>query len=312
VKADKALSRGPADFAPGDRLKSEKFNRCAFVIGGMKCGSTTLFDLLAQHPELCASSPKETGYFVEPEKWASGPAWFDGCFDWREGQHSWALEATTDHAKLPYFDYALDRIAGFDLAERRFIYVIRNPFKRIESHHNHARLTGHELSSFRPERESFSFNHGVSQAALNLTRYAYHIEAYQERFGADSLLTILFEDLAMDSAAVLRRCYRFLGIEEVADPPALTRSNARDRREPNPVWKRARSVGPVRDIYRKVLPQTLRQNVADRFSRVDTSERMTLTVDERAEITKLLGDDWRRLRDVHGLEVERAWGLSLG
>lgn len=38
------------------------------IIGSMKCGTTSLFDYLGQHPALCPSSKKATEHFSENQK----------------------------------------------------------------------------------------------------------------------------------------------------------------------------------------------------------------------------------------------------
>ncbi len=38
-------------------------NNFALIIGAMKCGTTSLFSYLAQHPEISACQPKEPDFF---------------------------------------------------------------------------------------------------------------------------------------------------------------------------------------------------------------------------------------------------------
>ncbi|WP_279401832.1 hypothetical protein [Piscibacillus salipiscarius] len=36
-----------------------------FVIGASKCGTTSLYEILKEHPNICMSNLKETGYFAK-------------------------------------------------------------------------------------------------------------------------------------------------------------------------------------------------------------------------------------------------------
>ena len=37
----------------------------SIIIGAMKSGTTSLFEVLAQHPEICGAKKKEIDYFVK-------------------------------------------------------------------------------------------------------------------------------------------------------------------------------------------------------------------------------------------------------
>ena len=38
-----------------------------YMIGAPKCGTTSMFHWLSEHPEVCTSHPKETYFFADPE-----------------------------------------------------------------------------------------------------------------------------------------------------------------------------------------------------------------------------------------------------
>ena len=46
-----------------------KIKEYILIIGAMKCGTTTLFDLLAQHPQIAPCKPKEPGFFAFEDRW---------------------------------------------------------------------------------------------------------------------------------------------------------------------------------------------------------------------------------------------------
>ena len=54
-----------------------------FLIGAMKCGTTTLFDLLTQHPQICNDAHKEKHYYDKTEQYEKGykfyMSMFEGC-----------------------------------------------------------------------------------------------------------------------------------------------------------------------------------------------------------------------------------------
>lgn len=58
------------------------------IIGAMKSGTTTLFDLLSAHPAIAPCSLKEPGFFAFEDRWAEGFAWYESLFDFDPEQHA--------------------------------------------------------------------------------------------------------------------------------------------------------------------------------------------------------------------------------
>ena len=50
------------------------------VIGGMKCGTSSLFKYLNQHPQLFSSNYKEIRYFSHDEYYSKGEKWYRSQF----------------------------------------------------------------------------------------------------------------------------------------------------------------------------------------------------------------------------------------
>jgi hypothetical protein len=110
--------------------------RFALIIGAMKCGTSSLFNYLAQHPEIAESRPKEIGFFDNDDHWARGRDWYEAAWRWDPAQHRVALEASTGYTKVPTMPNAAARIATYP-AKFQFLYIMRNPLDRYESHYSH-------------------------------------------------------------------------------------------------------------------------------------------------------------------------------
>ena len=64
------------------------------IIGGLKCGTTSIHHYLGLHPEIQMSKPKELNFFVEELNWDLGLDWYASRFDDRfkvRGESSPAL-----------------------------------------------------------------------------------------------------------------------------------------------------------------------------------------------------------------------------
>ena len=86
--ADEAMvARAHERFAAERRRASRRGRRGGgampnlIVIGGLKCGTTSLHHYLNLHPEIAMSRPKELNFFVAELNWELGADWYRSHFD---------------------------------------------------------------------------------------------------------------------------------------------------------------------------------------------------------------------------------------
>lgn len=192
-----------------------------FLIGAMKSGTTTLHELLARHPQIAMSEPKEPCYFVAPddlaehwpEMWRKG-FWRDeaaylALFDGKPGARIHG-ESSTDYTKRPRLDGVVDRLAAF-APRPRFIYIMRDPVERTISHYWHmVELRGEQRAPLDAIVEEPHYT--------DVSHYADQLAPYLERFGRDSVLALTFEALKRDPQAVVREVCTWLGVDPDFEP----------------------------------------------------------------------------------------------
>lgn len=103
------------------------------IIGAQKAGTTTLFDMLAEHPEVSLSTVKEVHYF--DFNFHRGEEWYRRHFD----RHI-AGEAS------PYYIFhpaAHDRMKAL-IPDAKAIAILRDPVERALSHYFHEVALGFE------------------------------------------------------------------------------------------------------------------------------------------------------------------------
>jgi hypothetical protein len=195
-----------------------------FVIGASKAGTSSLCELLGNHPDVFFSTPKEPYFFTQAETLGLTESWYTSLFA-RATDHPAIGEGSTDYAVTGLHPGIERRIAAF-APGARIIYIVRHPLERMESQWIQLRSTGAAPSDFPTAvREIPEMIEG------NL--YWKNVSAYRAVFPDERILLLFFEDFRADAAAVLARCFTFLGLDPDVplDAPERPRNSRRFKRE---------------------------------------------------------------------------------
>ncbi|MBB2985702.1 sulfotransferase family protein [Terracoccus luteus] len=191
------------------------------VIGGMRCGTTSLYSYLAQHPDVEPAIGKELQYFT---------VFHDRGERWYRGHFPPATPGRQTFEASPYYLYhplAPQRIAAA-MPEGRFVALLRDPAARAVSHYRHSVERGVEPLSFadalaaEDERLAPYLGHDVTSreahAALRSFSYASRglyadqLERWFEHVPREQVLVLKSEEMYADPAPVYDRVLDFLGL----------------------------------------------------------------------------------------------------
>lgn len=206
-----------------------------FIIGAQKCGTTSLHDYLARHPDIFMSEPKEPGFFVpEMTYYSKDEAWYLGLFA-EAGGAKWIGESSTHYSKLPLYEGVPARIQAWSL-EPRFIYLMRDPVDRAISHYWH---------NVRKLQETRPIERAVREDAQYRAfgDYAMQLRPWFEAFGRDSVLPLVFEELVAQPEQVLERLLHWLDLSGFPEDRELGRKNVRP-----PTIRKARGRGLLNSV----------------------------------------------------------------
>ncbi len=184
------------------------------VIGGLKCGTTSLHHYLALHPEIAMSRPKELNFFVAELNWELGPEWYSSHFDRGAPVRG---ETSPHYTNLPRFEGVAERMSATLADDSRLVYMVRDPLERILSHYLHNLGAGYETRSL----ERALAGDGGSYVARS--RYAMQLAPYLERFAPERILILDNGDLARERDATVRRVFEFCGVDPSYTSPHFDR-----------------------------------------------------------------------------------------
>lgn len=174
------------------------------VIGGLKCGTTSLHHYLNLHPEVTMSRPKELNFFVAELNWELGIDWYRSHF---AAEAPVRGETSPHYTNLPRFRGVAERMRETLGADARVVYMVRHPIERLLSHYLHNVGGGYE------ER---SLEEAVSDprcAYVQRSLYAMQAAPYLDAFGGDRVLIVGREELARQREATMRRVFAFAGVD---------------------------------------------------------------------------------------------------
>lgn len=185
-----------------------------FVIGAMKCGTTSLHAALAAHPQIFMCRPKEPDYFIAERNWSKGERWYLSLFA-RAGDAPIIGESSTGYTKAPTFTGVPQRIMRFQ-PSARFIYIMRDPIERaISQYWHHVRREG--------ERRDMLTAILAEPHFRDVSHYAAQLAPYVEVFGRDRIYPLTLEELVACPSKVFRELLVWLGVNAAFVPQRIQR-----------------------------------------------------------------------------------------
>jgi hypothetical protein len=178
---------------------------CFIGVGGQKCASTWIYDVLADHPDVCLSQDKELDFFSN--FWDRGYAWYMNQFDGERAKLAVAVGEVSP-SYLSDSD-AASRAAQYN-RNMKVIVTLRNPLDRAYSNHKHnirqGFVPGNDLSFEKSLAENPTYiEHGY---------YGKYLGNWLRHFPKQQVLVILFEDIVADPVGVAASVYRFLDVSD--------------------------------------------------------------------------------------------------
>lgn len=204
------------------------------IIGSMKCGTTSLYYYLGQHPGIRPAAAKEIGFLNDPAMHRLGERWYRAHFPTRAAMDRQAarlgyrpLTGEASPSMMSRF-YALN--AARHVPRARLIAVLRDPVERAYSHYQHNRRTVviDPLSFWdalmaeeqRTARDVALNDTDPASAGDALTRYSYarrgfyidHIAMWLEHFPREQLRLVCYEQFIADPLATCNEIADHLGL----------------------------------------------------------------------------------------------------
>jgi hypothetical protein len=207
------------------------------VLGGQKCGTTSLYQYLISHPFIISAMKKQMHFF--DNHYEKGVSWYRAHFPSYFYKHYFKYINKRDFITgeaTPYYIFhplAARRAAKF-VPNAKFILVIRNPVERAYSHYHHEIRKGTEKLSFQeaiakePERLAgekekmlndeyyYSFNY-QRYSYLSRGLYAEQLAEWFKYFPKEQFFIVKSEDMRHNTIDIVKQIFDFLDLPKFSE-----------------------------------------------------------------------------------------------
>jgi hypothetical protein len=294
------------------------------IIGAPKCGTSSVYQWLVDHPAACGAREKEVFYLLDaghplnaarPDYHAGGLAGYEALFEGCGGAPV-VVEGSTQYL---YAQTARDVLAA--LPTRPLVLaLLREPARRLYSMFRYVRDTNERLdprvtfhayvAALRRGDTAFLERACFTQVALHEMargiewgRYAHWLAPWYEVLGRDRVMAAVFEDVIADPRAHMRGLAARLGIDPAFyDDYRFTSYNVSvGLRAPRLHWLVHRTPDALRSAPGLgLLRKAYRSLIIDRKARPSRRDRAAIT-----ELAASYAADNQHLADLTGLDLSR-------
>jgi hypothetical protein len=204
------------------------------IAGAPKCGTSSLYRWLADHPEACGATPKETFYLMDrghpllrrgSNFHVHGLEGYRAFFNSCSKGHKIIFEATTHYI---YQRTAMEVLSALPSAPR-ILFLLRKPSERVYSSFQYTKNNLANIrrdisfSEFvrlvRRDRDGSVIKAYAGESAyvlandLKYSRYIEYVSLWRERFGPERVEVLLFEEMKENPLAFMKKLATSLGID---------------------------------------------------------------------------------------------------
>ena len=200
-----------------------------FIVGGMKCGSTSMFSYISQHPHVAEALKKEIHFFsTDMDKYKYGLDWYLSHF-LPIPQSSGYI---TGEASPCICQYGVAQRVAEHFPHLKLIVLLRNPVDRALSHYGHNRSWHSQTHDFdsaidaalnderlkQPFLSAKNIHEIVECHYIKLGMYAYFLEEWMKFFPQENFLILQSEHFYADLPGTMAQVFKFLNLSDFEVP----------------------------------------------------------------------------------------------
>ena len=289
-----------------------------YIVGGVKCGTTSLWAHLKAHPQIFMPEVKEPHFFVtlrptQRERYTD--LWINDVESYQQLYRKSGDAVAIGDASPSYLwdQEAAGRIHEV-CPQARIVIMLRDPVERAYSHFLMQTMGGYEKRSlFDALQQDYSAeNRGwwISNLYVELGLYHEQVRRYLEVFRPGQVLICMFNELKDDSNKLFVKLANHIGVDPAPFQNMVLDQAFNTFRKPK--YMR------LRDLARTLIPPSVRSRLFGRSLRrklmssklLFSGEKPALDQQSRSFLQNIYGPDLDRLEELLGRklpELRKSW-----
>ncbi|NRD20818.1 sulfotransferase domain-containing protein [Winogradskyella eckloniae] len=272
------------------------------IIGGMKCGSTSLHAYLDKHPEIQMSDPKELDFFSYDKNYEKGLDWYSTFF---KPGYKYNGESSVSYSKKhthPFVPRRINANLGDDV---KIIYIVRDPIDRFQSNYTDSKTYGDIPSSY--SINTFVASNLEENPFVKTSMYYYQIQEYLKYFDLKNMYFLKAEDLKSEPQTAMTGLFEFLGLEPVSvEEIVLNNSSSKTYYATN--YVKVTQSGFVQGL-KKLIPSTMVEAIKGSKAIKNVSRKKihatkdVLTDENRERLKDFFSEDIKQFEALTNLKL---------
>lgn len=257
----------------------------AIVGGTAKAATTSIFQILKQHPSIAPSKIKEPRYFAfcdEPEShWSKcsderdtvirDPAEYTNLFPTTEDQGV-KIEASP----IYLYSETAARAISQQAPKCKCIFILRDPIARAFSHFQHMRRDRREpiksfFNALQREEDRIGENYDFSFHYVSMGKYFSQLQRFLKHFPREQVLVLEYERFNQSPNETINEIFDFLEIPRIPVDTAA-RHNISNNSNPNAVQKIIKSSNSLKRAASGILSDEIKNRIKSRAFQTPTPD----------------------------------------
>lgn len=285
-----------------------------FIAGFSKCGTSSMFDMLQQFDQIEVGTSKEPKFFSKALgydetgnllDWANGGNYNKG-FDWyrtifrnADPKAKYFLDASTIYG----FDSETPKLIYDHNPDAKLIFMVRDPYKRIEAHYFQEVKFGMKLPPFEDFIES---NHPRLNFFKKVTKYKATLNQYLQYFPKDQMKVISLKEFQENLNGVMEELGHFLDLKL---PEIVDDQHSNSRRVPKFANLKRFLVNIERSKVASAMPRSVQElgstvmRKVDKVILKDVKEKPGISETTINKINQEFKEDFEFLEKAFGVKL---------
>lgn len=279
-----------------------------FLMAGFeKCGTTSIYNYLEQHPQIYMSPVKEPN-FLEKD-WDSFTGAKRNRIDTIEIYANLFADANDSHLRIGegspnllfHYQSSIPRIQQY-VPNAKIFAILRDPVTRAYSDYL-MQIRDEYQGNNRTLIDQIKYSSTTSFTLLKGLYYT-PVKLFLEAFGTDNFKVFLYDDLSKDPTKFMQDIYSYLNVDSSFVPDISKKSQIAQVPRSRTVNQLLKTSNPVRDFIasglRVIMPLELRQKIRSNLVNLNSQSKdaQPLTEEERQALSQYYYEDVLKLQDL--------------